>query len=261
VVIVSSAATQPAAQPQTKHPPADARRISPRARRVARELGVDCAMVEGSGSGGRIRERDVREAKEKMHPVAAAHEKKTADAPIAPLSSARKVIAERMMTGAHATAPVTLTTRADATNLVHLRDQFKISIAVDTEMGLLAPVLRDVQDLTVRQIATRSKSLIDLARSRRLTAEQMLGGTFTISNLGMFGIDAFTPIINVPQCAILGLGRIRKEPVVFQDQTVPRDMMTLSLTFDHRMVDGGPAARFLDTVRRNIEQPGPLLVS
>jgi pyruvate dehydrogenase E2 component (dihydrolipoamide acetyltransferase) len=92
-----------------------------------------------------------------------------------------------------------------------------------------------------------------------LTAEQMRDATFTVTNLGMHGIDAFTPIIHLPQCAVLGVGRIVREPAVVGERILPRDVLTLSLTFDHRIVDGAPAARFLDTIRRSIELPGPLL--
>ena len=81
----------------------------------------------------------------------------------------------------------------------------------------------------------------------------MEGGTFTVSNLGMYGIDAFTPIINLPECAVLGVGRVATEPAVHEGQIVPRDRVTLSLTFDHRVVDGAPAARFLNEVRQQIE--------
>jgi pyruvate dehydrogenase E2 component (dihydrolipoamide acetyltransferase) len=88
----------------------------------------------------------------------------------------------------------------------------------------------------------------------------MRDATFTVSNLGMFGVDAFTPIINLPQCATLGAGRIVREPAVVGDAVVPRDAMTLSLTFDHRIVDGAPAARFLDEVRHSIEQPAAWLL-
>jgi pyruvate dehydrogenase E2 component (dihydrolipoamide acetyltransferase) len=84
----------------------------------------------------------------------------------------------------------------------------------------------------------------------------MQGGTFTITNLGMYGVDAFTPIINLPQCAILGVGRIVSKPAVYNDQIVPRQMMGLSLTFDHRVVDGAPAARFLEGLRQYIEDAG-----
>jgi pyruvate dehydrogenase E2 component (dihydrolipoamide acetyltransferase) len=89
----------------------------------------------------------------------------------------------------------------------------------------------------------------------------MKGGTFTVTNLGSFGIDAFTPIINPGQCAILGTGRIQRRPAVRGEEIVIREEVTLSLTFDHRVVDGAPAARFLQTLRERIENPGPWLLS
>jgi pyruvate dehydrogenase E2 component (dihydrolipoamide acetyltransferase) len=125
---------------------------------------------------------------------------------------------------------------------------------VDTDAGLLAPVLRDADRLSLGEVATQARELIAAARAGRLTAEQMRDATFTVTNLGMFGIDAFTPIIHLPQCAVLGVGRIVRAPAVVGDRIVPRDMLTLSLTFDHRIVDGAPAARFLEAIRRSIEQ-------
>jgi pyruvate dehydrogenase E2 component (dihydrolipoamide acetyltransferase) len=89
----------------------------------------------------------------------------------------------------------------------------------------------------------------------QLTARQMSEATFTVTNLGGLGIDAFTPILHLPQCAVLGVGRIVREPAVFEDRIVPRDRMSLCLTFDHRVLDGAPAARFLDTLRGCVEQP------
>ena len=88
----------------------------------------------------------------------------------------------------------------------------------------------------------------------------MRGGVFTITNLGAFGVDAFTPIIDHPQCAILGVGRIQRRPTAAGDQVVIRDLVTLSLTFDHRIVDGAPAARFLQTLTQYLENPGPRLM-
>jgi pyruvate dehydrogenase E2 component (dihydrolipoamide acetyltransferase) len=126
---------------------------------------------------------------------------------------------------------------------------------VDTEAGLLVPVIRDVPAKSLQGVAEESRQLADKARARELGSDELQGGTFTITNLGIYGIDAFTPIINLPQCAILGVGRIIAKPAVWQDQVVPRQMMALSLTFDHRVVDGGPAARFLNTVREYVEQP------
>ena len=140
-------------------------------------------------------------------------------------------------------------------------DQCNLGIAVDTQAGLLVPVLHDAGSLGLKQLAERSRKLIERARRRELSANDLQGGTFTISNLGAFGIDAFTPIINHPECAILGIGRISKQPAVINDQIMPRDMLTLSLTFDHRVVDGTPAARFLQTLGQLIENPGPWLVT
>jgi pyruvate dehydrogenase E2 component (dihydrolipoamide acetyltransferase) len=274
------------------NPPPRARHaISPRARRVARELGIDCSTIHGTGAGGRIRERDVRAATWPTLPASA-----TENGRLLPHTPIRRLIAARMVAGVTQAAPVTLTTRADATELVAMReglsvsytgmlvkfaamllrehpqlraqwrkdglfipDAIDVAVAVDTEAGLLAPVLRGADQLNVRDVGAQLDGLIALARAGRLSAEQMRDATFTITNLGMFGIDAFTPIIHLPQSAVLGVGRIVREPAVVGDQIVPRSRMTLSLTFDHRVVDGAPAARFLDAVRHAIEQPDRLL--
>lgn len=269
--------------------------ISPRARRVAAELNVDCSGIRGTGKTGRIRERDVRAAA-------------GAAARPATMSPTRRLIAERMLHSARSTAPVTLTTRADATNLVNLRGQFQsagpaaaepvpgytdflvklsavalrqhphlnarweggnvvpresvdIGIAVDTEAGLLVPVIRDVNGLTLRQVAARSRDLVERARKRKLSAAEMQGGTFTVSSLGTYGVDAFSPVINYPEIAILGVGTIRREPVAVGEQVVVRDVVTLSLTFDHCAIDGAPAAKFLQSLCKVIEAPGPWLLA
>jgi pyruvate dehydrogenase E2 component (dihydrolipoamide acetyltransferase) len=289
----------PAAPPiaVTTSVPSDQPAISPRARRVAGELGIDWSRLQGSGRNGRIRERDVRAAASTL-----------SGGQFIPHTNVRKVIAAHMVAGITQAAPVTLTTRADAANLVNLRSQFQsaagsaeeivpsftdfflkltaatlrehpllqaqwrddglfipdgihIAVAVDTEAGLLAPVLRDVDKLTLRQVAARVRELAELARSGRLQASQLRGGTFTVTNLGMFGVDAFTPIVHLPQSAVLGVGRIVREPAIVDEQIVPRPVVTLSLTFDHRVVDGGPAARFLNALRLAVERPAPLLVS
>jgi pyruvate dehydrogenase E2 component (dihydrolipoamide acetyltransferase) len=197
-----------------------------------------------------------------------------------------------MMESRQNTAPVTLTTRADATALVALRNQWKlaeaawpvpsytdilaklvaivlesyptlggkahIGIAVDTPEGLLVPVLRDVAASSLAELASRSRDLIEAARARRLRVEDITGGTFSITNLGGFGIDAFTPIINFPEAAVLGVGAIRRAPVVLESgELAARDQMTLSLTFDHRVADGALAARFLQALVQLIEAPPP----
>jgi pyruvate dehydrogenase E2 component (dihydrolipoamide acetyltransferase) len=287
--------------------------ISPRARRVASELGIDWASVEGSGQTGRIREKDIRAFAAKslitsgaarIGPESAISGHSTKEVPV---TAIRQTIARRLLTNVRSTAPVTLTITADATNLVNLRNQFKsvacsdnsliptftdflvklaavalrdhallnarwddekilvardinIGIAVDTDQGLHVPVVRDVPRLSLKQVAARSRDLIARARQRKLQPEEIQGGTFTISNLGAFGIEAFTPIINYPECAILGVGRIQLQPVVVKDQIVAVQRLTLSLTFDHRIVDGAPAARFLQALSNLIENPGPPLL-
>ncbi len=323
--------------------------ISPRARRVARELGIDWSQLKGSGATGRIVERDIRaaaaqkpvESKWRATPIAqrmaqeagldlaalakakgleridradveAALAERTPSTPAVaaesiPVTRVRRLIAQRMAESAHTTASVTLTTEADATNLVTLREQLKatfgprglavpsyndllikltasalqehpqlnatwqeqeillhkeihIGLAVDLADGLLVPVVRDVQTKSLRQVTATTSALIEKAKAHQLSPDELQGGTFTITNLGAYNIDAFTPIINLPQCAILGVGRIVKKPAVYNDQVVARYMVALSLTFDHRVVDGAPAARFLNTIREYVEEPTLWLV-
>jgi pyruvate dehydrogenase E2 component (dihydrolipoamide acetyltransferase) len=137
--------------------------------------------------------------------------------------------------------------------------QIHIGLAVDTDRGLLVPVVRDVDRKGLGQLAGATQSLVERARAGQCTPEELRGGTFTLTNLGMFGIDSFTPIINLPECAVLGVGRIKKQPAVVGDQVVVREMVWLSLTFDHRLVDGAPAARFLQRVVQMIEGPHLLM--
>jgi pyruvate dehydrogenase E2 component (dihydrolipoamide acetyltransferase) len=135
---------------------------------------------------------------------------------------------------------------------IHLYDAVHIATAVDTDAGLLAPVIRDVDHLTVRQIAEQSRELIEKGRAGRLTQKHLEGGTFTVSNLGMFGIDAFTPILSPSQAGVLGVGRIVEEPVVRNGQIQVGHTLTLSLTFDHRVIDGAPAARWLQRLSERL---------
>jgi len=296
--------------------------ISPRARRVAGDLGVDWALLQGSGRTGRIVERDIRRAvvaapvmpvKTEV-PAPAAVMPRAPEAGVAipgvplPITQVRRLTAERMAASAHTVAAVTLTTEVDATELVRLRKQLQndpeegvpsyndlltkllgyalvehpymnvrlevdaivqystvnVGIAVDSERGLLVPVLRDVQAKPLLQIVRESAELIDAARTGRIDPADLRGGTITITNLGMYDIDAFTPIINLPECAILGVGRILpKQMVIDADagRVAIRHMMFLSLTFDHRLVDGAPAARFLQRIKQYIEQPFLSLLS
>jgi len=277
---------------------------SPRARRLASTLGIDWKLLIGSGAGGRVRERDVKAASTNLPPVITSAGK----AQRIPISKKRRLIAQRLVASRQLTVPVTLTTKADATNLVNLRNQFKstngthpipsfqdiitklvaevlkehlflagrwdddaivlpahhelhIGMAVDTEDGLLVPVIRNVAGSNLRDVAAQSKSLVQQAREGKITAVQMQGGVFTITNLGAFGIDSFTPVINYPEAAIIGLGAIRKEPVFLDDgQVVAQLQLALSLTFDHRIVDGAPAARFLQALVSAIANPSAFLL-
>jgi pyruvate dehydrogenase E2 component (dihydrolipoamide acetyltransferase) len=288
-----------------------ARRIvaSPRARRAAAALGIDWHTLVGSGRGGRILERDVGAGAtarpQGVPPRVAADDTPAPASQVAvPLQGIRRVTAERMALSAQTVAAVTLTTEADATALVRLREQAlaekagtgevpgysdfmikvvalalaehpalnaslteqgivqhaqaNVAIAVDTPSGLLAPVVRDAGGRSVASIATESRRLIEAARAGSSQAVDLAGATFTITNLGMFDIDAFTPMVNLPQCAILGLGRIMPKPVVVDEateQVAVRRMLSLSLTFDHRLVDGAPAARFLQRIKHFVEHP------
>ena len=132
-----------------------------------------------------------------------------------------------------------------------LLEEVHVGMAVALEEGLIVPVIRDADRKTLSQIAAESKVLGEKARKGQLKLEDVSGGTFTVSNLGMYGVDAFTPIINLGETAILGVGRIVEKPAIYRGEIARRSMMTLSLTFDHRLIDGTPAAAFLQTVIAN----------
>ena len=145
-------------------------------------------------------------------------------------------------------------------NAIHQYQDIHLGIAVEVDAGLVVPVLQNTGALSLFEIATAAKRLSTRAQSGQLTPEELGGATFTVTNLGHLGIDWFTPVLNPPQCAILGVGRIRKVPVFKDDSFVARDTMTLVLTFDHRVIDGAPCARFLANLRDQIENPEPLLI-
>jgi len=138
--------------------------------------------------------------------------------------------------------------------------EVNVGIAVDTERGLLVPVLRGAAHRSLLDLAADLQAKVARALEGKAMPEDLSGGTFTITNLGPYGVDSFTPIINLPECAILGIGRIRTQPVVRQGALAPGQTMALSLTFDHRLVDGAPAARFLQHVTRLVERPTLLLL-
>lgn len=141
-------------------------------------------------------------------------------------------------------------------------DQIHIGIAVDTPDGLLVPVVQQVGLKSLQTVTQESRKLIEQARTGRLPKTAMQGGVFTITNLGSYGIEAFTPIINLPEIAILGLGAIRREPVVMPDgQIMARDRITLSLSFDHAAVDGAPAASFLRDIAAAMADPAAYILN
>ena len=143
---------------------------------------------------------------------------------------------------------------------IHLLPEVNIGVAVALEDGLVVPVVRNADKERLSEISGQVKDFAERARSNQLSPGELQGGTFTVTNLGNFGVDAFTPIINPPESAILGVGRILKKPAVHDDEIVIRSMMALSLTFDHRVVDGAPAAQFLQTISAYIQDPYLLLV-
>jgi pyruvate dehydrogenase E2 component (dihydrolipoamide acetyltransferase) len=140
------------------------------------------------------------------------------------------------------------------------KGEINIGFAVAVENGLVVPVVRDADTLKLEEISRRTKELAAKCRDGLITSEEMSGGTFTISNLGMLDIDMFTPIINTPQSAILGVGRAVEKPVVQDGEIAVRPMMVLSLTADHRVIDGAPAAEFLVELKKYIQKPFLLLL-
>lgn len=135
-----------------------------------------------------------------------------------------------------------------------------IGMAVAVPDGLVVPVLRDVEQKGLAVLTKEAKHIGKLAREGRLSPDDMQGSTFTVSNLGMYAVDGFTPIINAPNAAILGVGRIQEKPVVVDGQVAIRSMMNVSLSFDHRIIDGAPAAAFLTELKNTLENPFKLIV-
>jgi pyruvate dehydrogenase E2 component (dihydrolipoamide acetyltransferase) len=150
----------------------------------------------------------------------------------------------------HPEANVTLTDEG-----LQQRDQINVGLAVDTERGLMVPVLHDADAKNLLEIDRKLKALAQRALDGDSLPDELTGGCITVTNLGMYEIDAFTPIINPSESVILGVGQIAAKPVVIDGEIVIRQMMTLSLGFDHRVIDGAPAARFLQRIKRLLERP------
>lgn len=319
---------------------------TPAARRLAKELGVDLSLVEGSGPGGRVTENDVTRYHEegppppKITPLAlemakqagldittltgtgeggkitlADVEKALSREDVAedaappksiPFTGMRKAVADNMYASLQQTAQLTTFTEVDVTAMVHFRDvvrkeyqkdqNVKISyndiiilavsralkrypimnttlvedeillhdsvhmgIAVALPDGLIVPVLRNTDKKGLLEIAKEARILAGKAREGNLSMDDVTGGTFTITNVGMFQVDGFTPILKPPETGILGVGRVKEKPAVYNGEIAIRSMMFLSLTFDHRVVDGAPANAFLETVARYLEHPNLIM--
>lgn len=279
--------------------------ISPVAERMARSAGLELEALARRFPGRRLGREEVETAiRESVRQARQGVGLPSGDAETPgrrePMGRLRAMIADRMALSSRSTAPVTLTTEADATELVRLRtavkddpqtvlvpsynallaklvaralrehpalnasidgdaivywDAVHIGTAVDTDRGLVVPVIRDVQARSLEDISRELAELLPRAKAGKALPDELTGSTFTITNLGQYEIDAFTPIINLPECAVLGVGRLVEKYVVVKGQPAVRTMLALSLTFDHRLVDGGPAARFLQRVKQFVEQP------
>ncbi len=313
-------------------------KVSPVARKMAEEEGIDVETIEGTGPGGRIVLDDVKNAVEnkdkvKASPVAAkiAEQKGVDVSSISsenrimkddvlradkeaqysslaqpedrkiPLTTMRKIIGERMSASAQTAPTVNFTISVDMTNLKALREELKgernitytdlivkvtsllllehsylnssldgeeivlrnyvnMGVAVALEDGLLVPVVKNAHVKKLGEISDEIKDLSYRAKTNQLTTDEIEGGTFTITNIGMFGIESFTPIINQPESAILGVNAIVETPVVLEGCVCTRPIMKLSLTADHRTVDGAVAAMFLARLKESLEHPLRMLL-
>jgi 2-oxoglutarate dehydrogenase E2 component (dihydrolipoamide succinyltransferase) len=330
--------SRPQAQPTEAAPTAAERRLSPSARRLAEEKGVDISKVAGTGPGGRVTKEDVaalleqdesaqQEPRESPAPTPAKEaptsplippaprpvETKKPEAPAAPretrqrMTSIRQRIAERLVAAQHTAAILTTFNEADLSAVSALRSQYKdafkdkhdiglgfmsffikaavealrtypvvnawidgtdivyhhyynIGVAVSTERGLMVPVLRDADRMSFADTEKRIAELAQKARDGKITVEDLQGGTFTITNGGVFGSLLSTPILNPPQSAILGMHAIQKRPVAVGDQIAIRPMMYLALSYDHRLIDGREAVQFLVRIKECIEHPERMML-
>jgi len=311
-------AADPAPKPPPSPPPdasAGRVRISPLARKLASEKGVDPVGLAGSGPGGRIVRADVVAAASGSGKSAPAPAAKSAPAPaggpiqedrLVPVSNIRGTIARRLLESKTQIPHYYLDVEVDAAPLLELRAQLNaalekdgvklsvndfilkasaealrrvpavncswegtairhhpsahVSFAVSIEDGLITPVIRDAHLKTIFAISSEAKTLGKRAREKKLAPEEFTGGTFCVSNLGMMGIDRFCAIINPPNAAILAVGTTVRKPVVKDDAIVVGQRMMLTLSGDHRVVDGAVGAAFLSELRDLLEKPALLLI-
>ena len=311
------APAKPAAQPAADGDE-DRVKASPVARRLAQELGVDLASVQGSGPGGRIVKSDVEAAGKA--PAAAAAASTPVATPAAPapdaggsgkgetevveLSRTQQLVARRMAESKATVPEFTLTTEIDMEACVAQRTELKalerepvpsyndmvvkacalalrehprangaykdgrfelysrvnVGVAVAAQDALVVPTVFDADAKALGQIAAEARTLAERVRSGAITPPELSGGTFTVSNLGMFGVTDFVAVINPPQAAILAVGAMAPRPVVRDGQLVVRHVMAVTLTCDHRILYGADAAQFLARIRTLLEHPLALVV-
>ena len=321
-----SAPAAPAPQAGPAQPVPNAARplvpAAPSVRRLARELGIDIALVKGSGPAGRISQDDIKLHVRQLNtqrPTAISAPTQVAAAPLPdfsrwgavdrqPMSNVRRVTAERLLQAWTTIPQVTQFDKADITEVEQWRKEFgkraeaaggkltltailltvaaaalrrfpqfnasldmarnevvykqycHIGVAVDTDRGLLVPVVRDVDQKNIVQLAVELAQLAEKARTKKLSPDDMQGGCFTISNLGGIGGTGFTPIVNPPEVAILGVARGAFEPVWNGTEFRPRLLVPLSMSYDHRLIDGADGIRFLRWLAEALQNPFVLLL-
>ena len=263
-------------------------KASPLVKKIAREKNLNLFQIKGTGPGGRIEKKDV------LAYLSSVSEKKV-EFKIEKLSSLRRTIAERLSKSFHTAVTLTNTTEVDFTEFKKLMKENNVSItsglvfvlskvlkeinkfnahfnsdkkelivynnvnigiAVDTEKGLMVPVIRNANKLSLKTTNDQIKKLAGEARNGIITEDDIKGSTFTLTNLGMMRTEIFTPVINPPEVAILGIGRIIKKPVIVDEDKISiRELAYLSLSYDHRIIDGADAAKFLEKLAQLIENP------
>jgi pyruvate dehydrogenase E2 component (dihydrolipoamide acetyltransferase) len=214
--------------------PVSKKPLSPLRQVIARRMGESWNAVPRVTQ---FDEADFTRLNELRKKFAAKYEKKGARLTLTPL--VLKAVAETLKKH-----PLFNSSLDEAANEIVLKEYYHIGIAVDTEQGLIVPVIRDVDKKSILDLAKELEQVAAKARERKISAEELKGGTFTISNQGAIGGAHFTPIVNTPEVAILGLGRGAMKPVVRDEKVVIRMMTPLGLSYDHRVIDGGEAARF-----------------
>lgn len=278
----------------------NAKRITPLAKKIAEYQGIDYSTIDGTGAHGKIVKEDlVEQSRSQVQAVAetkrvpfkgmrkviadrmaesaytAPHVTLNSEVDMTNIVSLRQELlpaiekveglrisyndivmkATAFALKQHPSMNVSL----DGDEIIY-HSEIHVGMAVAVQNGLVVPVLRNVDQKGLAMITKETKAIGRSARDGKLTPDQMQGSTFTVSNLGMYAVDGFTPIINLPNAAILGVGRIQKKAVVVNDEVVVRSMMTLSLSFDHRIIDGAPAAEFLTELKEVLENPFKLMI-